>query len=413
MLKSQSIEVEKSQVREKLNTLPDDAAVEDINELTARYQTLEAQYRAAIIVEAEEVQQRGAEGQQGQDSGESAEIAKLLKRATVSGFVMASVSGQPVGGAEAEVRAALLGDNAPDNMMPLNMLLPPQQPVEHRADAATSVSTSYVESQASIMARIFSAGAGPYMGIQRPTVPVGTASYPVLTGGATGDARSPGVAKDAEAATFSVASVEPVRHTARYLFDMESTYRMRGLEEALAVDLRGAVEDELDRVALQGQAAVQNVSPAVEGIIGALADPTNPTDAVTATDVLDAYSGAVEGKYAANEDNVRMLVNPATYKATVNLVLGTNSGRLLRDVLPMGRFMASANMPAEASNVSTALLYLAPRRAFYQPIWQGLTLIRDPYTKAAEGQIALTAHVLANSKMADANAYRRLEFKTS
>ena len=129
--------------------------------------------------------------------------------------------------------------------------------------------------------------------------------------------------------------------------------------------------------------------------------------------MLNAYSGAVEGKYAPSEDNIRMLVNPATYKATVNLVLGTNSGRLLRDVLPMGRYMASANMPAEASNVSTALLYLAPRRAFYQPIWQGLTLIRDPYSKAAEGQIALTAHVLANSKMADSAAYRRLEFKTS
>ena len=264
--------------------MADDAAAEDYNTLTGEYQRLEAQYRASLIAEAEELQQRSAEGQgqhQGQDSGESAEIAKLLKRATVSEFVMATVSGRPVAGAEAEVRAALLGDNAPDNMMPFDLLLPPQQPVEHRAiedrvDAATSVSTSYVESQASIMARIFSAGAGPYMGIQRPTVPVGTASYPVLTGGATGDARSPGVAKDAEVATFSVASVEPVRHTARYLFDMESTYRMRGLEEALAVDLRGAVEDELDRVALEGQAAVQNTSPAVEGIIGALGNPHGP-----------------------------------------------------------------------------------------------------------------------------------------
>ena len=76
MLKSQNIQIKMSEIREQINGLADDAAVEDVNSLTGQYQALEAQYRAALIVEGEEVRAAGEVQGQGQE-GESAEVRKL------------------------------------------------------------------------------------------------------------------------------------------------------------------------------------------------------------------------------------------------------------------------------------------------------------------------------------------------
>ena len=252
MLKSQSIQVKLPEVREKLNMLDDAASVEDTNALTGQYQALEAQYRAALIVEASDVQQ-AATAAPG-DAGETAEIRGLLARARVSRYLLAAAGQADPGGAEAELRIALLGAEAPETMIPLDMLQSRQEEGqwEKRADSHTNIGTSYVEQQAVIMPRLFAGSAGAFMGIDRPTVAVGTASYPVLTGGVAADFRNPSVGKDSEAASFAVAQVEPARVTARYTFNYESLARMAGLEEALTVDLRMAVEDKLDAVALKG-----------------------------------------------------------------------------------------------------------------------------------------------------------------
>ena len=104
-----------------------------------------------------------------------------------------------------------------------------------------------------------------YLGIERPTVGVGESTYVALVSGAAADFRSDGVAKDADAATFSTKTVSPSRVTARYLFGVESTVRLAGMEAALRADLAATLADKLDAVALSGQAAAANTSPAVEG----------------------------------------------------------------------------------------------------------------------------------------------------
>ena len=405
---------------EKLNGLPDDADADTLNGLTAEYQRLEAQYRAAVIAEAEEVRQAG--GDFGPDDGTSAEVRGMLGRVSLSKYLLSAVGQTPVRGVEAELRAALLGVEAPETQLPIDVLLRAAPGgAEHRADVTSSVSTSYVENQASIAGRVFAAGAGAYLGVDRPTVPAGQANFPVLTGGTTADFRDPAVAKDSEAASLTVGSVNPARVTARYTVDMESLYRMTGFEEALAADLTGAIEDELDLVAINGQAAVANTSPTVEGLIAELGNPTNPGTTAVAADFLKAYSESVDGKYAPDEMGVRLLVNAATYGFAQNLLVNTSGGaRMIRDVLEAARFRASANMPATPSEgdddgIATGIVYrsASPRRGFVQPIWRGITMIRDPYTQAASGIIALTAHVLTNCKMIDSNVYRRVEFKTN
>ena len=119
----------------------------------------------------------------------------------------------------------------------------------------------------------------------------------------------------------------------------------------------------------------------------------------------------VDGKTSMDGSNVRLLTNPETYKHAAGLQIAT-SGELLRRELPDGRFRASANMPDTASTIATILSYRASARVGYvQPVWRGISLIRDVYSQAAQGQVALTAIMLTGAAMVDASQYRRHEVK--
>ena len=145
------------------------------------------------------------------------------------------------------------------------------------------------------------------------------------------------MAKDADAATITTKTVTPARVTARYLFGVESTVRLAGLESALKSDLTATLADKLDRVALRGQDAVVNTSPAIEGLITQLAAGADPTDIATWSDYTGVYPARVDGKYSADGSNVRLLVNADTFRHLASLQIAT-SGDLLIENMPRGRF---------------------------------------------------------------------------
>ena len=188
--------------------------------------------------------------------------------------------------------------------------------------------------------------------------------------------------------------------------------RYRGFEEALRADLSSVMSDKLDSVGLIGQAAVNNVSPAIEGLISQLPDPTNPTAVATWADYLEIFSNRVDGKYSLDGSNVRVLCNVETLKHARRVRL-SSTGQIIALDLPAGRFRASANMPAVASDIATAVTYASGRRGFVQPVWRGINLIRDPYSNAAEGQVALTVSMFTGAAMVDSGPYSRLEFKVA
>ena len=262
----------------------------------------------------------------------------------------------------------------------------------------------------SIAERIFAQSAGAFLGVERPTVPAGDSSYATMTAGATADARLQGVAKDAEAATFKTVTVSPFRVTSRYLFDIESTVKLAGMEQVLRSDLSAVLTDRLDYYAINGAAGVASTSPEVDGILSETTAPTDPSDAATANDFMDAYLDRVDGKRSVDGTNVRLLVNADAFRAARKL--RTTDGTLLSE-LPAGRFRVSANLPATASTISTGLTYTAGYRGLVQPVWRAATFIRDPYTESASGQVALTIHLLTGAKMLDASAYSRIKFKVS
>ncbi len=407
MLKSQSALVEMSQIREELNGLPDDADAETLNGLTARYQRIEAAYRAALIAEGQ------AAALDPPEDGQPAEIRGLIRRASLATFLIGAAEESDSKGPENELRAAVGLADFP-NHFPVDMLLPEER-TEDRADVASVQATALQENQAGIIARVFAATAAAYVGAAMPTVGVGQSNYPILSAGTTGDVRSPGVAIDAGAATLTVKSVNPVRATARYLWNVENAALVRGYEEALAADIRAVMGDKLDALVISGQAAVNDVSPAFEGILSALTDPMPAATLAEWDDYLGAYTAQVDGKYSQDGSNVRLLVNPEVFKHAWDLPAGTE-GRagLLRSLLPAGRFRASANMPAGASNVNAAIAFaMGNGMGYVNPVWRGIQAIRDPYTGASEGQIALTLQMLTGGLMIRDDMYAQLSFKTA
>ena len=419
MLKSLSLNLRMSEVRQKITEFPDDGADTDRDALTGEYASLDSQYRAALITEQSDAENDPDAGQdrRGDDPAER-EIARLLDRVSAADYMNAAAAGLGVSGAAAELRCATLGDDCPAEYMPLDVLRNMPAERQYRVDAVTSIGASIQDNQSSIAGRLFAMGSGDYLGWDRPTVAFGQQSYVSLTMGGTADFRLDGVALDAAAAAFTTKSINPSRVQSRIFYDNIIDVKMRGASDSLAADLRMQLTDKLDAVGLNGQAAVANVSPALVGVISALPNPTNPGAVGVWTDFLDAYDDAVDGKIAMDADAIRMLVNANTWKYARGLQIAT-SGDLLRDRLPSGRFRVSANMPPTPTtgadaNVATALAYAAgPGRGFTQAIWRGVRLVRDIYTNSSEDQTSVTATMYCGQDMVDPVRYRRLEFQTA
>ena len=324
MTNLQRLELRASEIRSRLNDLSGIETGEltsehrsEMDNLSVEYADVERQKRAAIMAgDVPETPEPNADG------GEKREISSLIERAEIASYLRAAASGNPVSGVERELRQAILGDDADEMLMPMDMLMPLE--IETRADAVTNVADSIQHSQQNIIGRIFASTAGAYMGVQRPSVPTGETHYYTLTGGASADVRSDGVSKDAEIATFTSKAVEPVRLTARYLWGVETTARIRGFEESLRADIRAVMGDRLDFLALNGQAAVANTSPLVEGIISQLADPENPAAIAAWADYLSLYPSRVDGMASMDGLNVRLLVNADTYKHAHGLQIGVS-----------------------------------------------------------------------------------------
>ena len=161
MTNLQRLELRASELRQKLNDLSALAELSDeqrseIDTLSVEYADVERQKRAAILAgDTPETPEPNAGG-----DAETREIAELIERAEIRNYLVSAAQGNPVDGAEKELRQAILGDNADETSMPIDILLP----LETRADAASDVAASIQHNQQTIVGRIFAETAGAYLG---------------------------------------------------------------------------------------------------------------------------------------------------------------------------------------------------------------------------------------------------------
>ena len=422
MTNSQKIQLRQSEVRERLNVLSGlegDAFTEEkraeSERLGKEYNDLEARFRAAIVAESKATAPLDREGKEG------AEIRGLVKRSSLSSYIGEALNQTDLSGSspEVELRAALIGEDAQPGFCPWVMLAPSvldDRDEIRQTDTETALASSVdvPSRQNQILGRVFAASALDFIRVQTTSVPTGTAAWPVLSAGTTALQRSPAQRIDATAATFEATAIEPTRVSARYLFRIEDLAKLRGMEESLRADLRGAIADQMDSQVLTGN----GTSPNVSGLLSALTAPSDPSDVFTWVDAVKSVAAQVDGKYAASPAQVRMLADSQLYRELAVSLHATASvsaaSRYIESI--SGGIRVSANLPAPTAspaNIATALISRTAQVGAVAPVWEGLRLTRDPYTEAATGRVVLQADALWNFRVVRSNAYNLVKFKTA
>ena len=351
------------------------------------------------------------------------DFAPVAQQASLRRYLAAAASGNPLSGAEREVNAELLGAEQTDaggTLIPFAVLDPAlnRAPAMYAADASTAgpVSTAIPAVQRGLIQRVFARSICAFLGVEFPQIERGAANYIAVTSGVSPEVKAAGAAKDAEAATFTTASLEPKRLTARYRIRVEDIARVNGYEDGLRRDLTDALADKMDERAL-------NSTNDIDGFFDMLADAVDPA----AEDTFESYAAkaasGVDGKFAGDLTEVKLAVGAATFRHMA-AELAMNTSRTVLDYFAerTGGLRASANMPAAVATgnpvdkiVQGGLLYRAGGMGgpdAVAPVWNGIEVIRDPYSAAGNGEVILTAHMLWNFAMTRKAAYAEIKART-
>ena len=420
MTESQRLTVRASEIRQRLNEiagLEGDALTDEIraegDTLNTEYRDVETKLRAAVVAE----DQPAGEHRDDTMDAETRAFVQVRNRTRLGRYFEAFLDQTPLTGAEAEVNEHR-GLSVQGNVLPWDALLPAAGAggVEVRADVVTPApATGNPTNQQQIIQRVFARAGVRRLGVMMPSVPVGTASYPVIATGQSPEFVDKDAAKEAEAGSINANLLAPVRLQARVQLRIEDLMTTLGLEDAWREDLTLSLMDKLDAQVLgAGNAQVRGFLATKAN--GGLADYADPSEVVTFATAAAQAARGVDGKYAGGEDECAWIIGTKSYEKLAALIQSNDSTsaterlrRILRD------FMASANIPAAASNIQQGILAkLGAQDGFYNavcPVWEGLRLIRDEVTQAASGLVQVTAVALHNFKVVRPDGFVRTKVK--
>ena len=403
------------------------AIADDLNDETrAELDTIEAgtpdlerQIRAATTaVETEESEQRaaGAAGDAPAGDAEDRERAELRGKVKLGGYVAAAIEQRSADGPEAEYNAAL---GIAGNRFPLELLAPPEQRAARVEDrAVTGVDTATMPR--TWLDRLFSGTAAEAVGVSMESVPVGKSSHPVTTMGATAAQRGKSeVAADA-AWTLSVTEMTPKRNAVRLLFNIEDTARIPGLESALTRDLRMALIEGIDRAVFLGD---NGATPNAGDIVGlttaaGLVEKSIPqAGKVKGSDTLQVFAELIDGKAAMMPSDLK-----AVFAVGANTLWShqlANTGASVDTTIAefLRRFglnwMTRGDIETTTADTEFAAFVGLGRGldgSGVAALWSAGELIRDPYSGAAKGEVALTLCYLWDFKLPRASNFARVTF---
>ena len=329
----------------------------------------------------------------GEDT-EARERRELCERANVADVYGAILEKRQTDGAMAEAQAA---HGCAPNQIPLAML---RVPVEDRA--VTPTPGASMTAQAETVTPVFATGAGAFLGVDRPTVAMGQAVYPVLTSRPT--VHGPFTASDDAADTtgaFTADLLPPKRIQAGFIYRRTDAMQFSGMDSALRMALNGGLQEKLDLDAIAG----------TEGLLtGTNLDNHNVSAITTFANYLSLFLyGRVDGRYAEMKSDIRVLMGAGTY-AHAGSVYQSSAYKSALSVLEQdaGGVRVSAHVPAVSnSNKQNAVVRLGLRRDMVQPVWGAVTIIVDEVTLSGKGEIEITAVLGMNTKILRADGFHK------
>ena len=378
MKASQRVALEMSEKREKLNGLlgVDELSDEQRTEmgtLTSRLQELETEARAAILAEGETTVTKTTV-----TDGEGDELRSLIGRANIGAIFEATLEHRATSGAEAELQAHF---RVAANTIPLALL---------ETRAVTAAPGQVAQNQAAIIPGVFPMSCAAFLAVDLPTVPVGDAVFPVLSTNADVGVPAENAAQSETTGSFAADVLSPGRLQASFFYSREDRARFSGMDAALRSNLSDALSDALDKQILVG----------TEGLLTGTKLPNHNVTAVTSYAGYRSELGysRVDGTFAGSVGDIRIVMGASTYGHAAGVFRSANAGdrAALEDLMGVtGGVKVSAHVPAATgAHKQECVIRLGSRRDMVAAIWEGVTLIPDEITLAANGQIKITAVML-------------------
>ncbi len=390
MKASQKIALLMSEKREKLNSLLavdnlTDEQRAEMGDLTTRLQELEVEGRAAIVVEDETTITTTTATDQ---DGEGRELRSLIDRANIGAIFESVLEHRASDGAEAEIQAHF---KLAANAIPLALL---------ESRAVTPAPANVGANQSAIIPGVCPESCATFLGIDMPTVGAGLAVFPVLTQNADVGTPAENAAQAETTGSFSADVLSPSRIQASFFYSREDRAKFAGMDESLRQNLSDALSDGLDSQILAGSNGLFTGTNLANHNVAAITSYANYRSDL-------AYS-RVDGKYAASVGDLRIVMGSASYGHAASQFRSANAGdrAALEDLMQVtGGVKVSAHVPAVSGNKQNAVIRLGSRRDMVAAIWQGVTLIPDEITKAATGEIVVTAVLLHAVKILRAGGF--------
>lgn len=365
----------------------------EFSKLTGDVAKLTRREQAMVAAGADEPPDVVAEGS-GDDS-DAAEFAKLVDDASLGDVLDVALFGKRPAGATAELQAEVgLGEN----VIPLELFA-----------ASTVTSAGDVERQEPTVEQVFASPISMGLGIDRRSVGVGVTNVPVVTAPTSGPDGTTAIGTSVADSAVTIAGVQlsPTRLQISATIGRDELSTFRGLETEVERVLRAAIMSALDGQALYSGTA--------DGLLNHGTAPSDTTDVVTYASLLAAVYGALDGRYASGLKDLATLLGPATAQLAAALYRGTTAdNETAYDALMArtGGVMTSDLVAAASSDNQQAVTFRGTEAmpGYAQRLWGGAEVIRDPYTKAADGQIVCTVVLMQASKILRAGQYVRHSF---
>ena len=317
-------------------------------------------------------------------TGQGREFRELLRRGNVGDVFHAAIHGGVTAGATAELQKHY---GLETRQVPLAMLIRrfPADGEEMEYRAATSAPGEVQQNAQPVLNYVFPDSMGVFMGVDMPSVPAGDAVFPILTTAPTVGTPAENAEQAESAGTFTADVLTPRRVQSAYSYSHEDRARFPQMDAALRESLSEGISDALDKELLTGTG----------GLLAATNLDNHNVSAITTYPLYrDQFAyGRIEGRYASMSSDLRIVMGAATYAHAASQYRGNNDNMdaLMSLQGATGGVRVSAHVPAVASSKQNALIRLGMRRDMVQAVWSSITVIPDEISRAAFGEIKITA----------------------
>ena len=381
-------------------------ALEETPELRAERETLtkkqgdtEIAFRKALAeVRAEEEQTVTTV-----DSPEERELRQLETESSIGDIAAGVLTNHPCEGASRELQQH---HRLKGNQIPLALMRSPM--LEHRTSGITPAPSAAGGDQRPIIPAVFPQSVAAFLQITGQSVRVGEAAFAVVSTSASPGTPAEGAEQAHSTGAFESASLVPTRLQASLFFSVEDAARIMGLSEALRMNLSDALSDALDD---------QILTNSTNGLFSGtnLADNNTSTLGTFVSIKKRVVYDAIDGKYAANAGDLRVVLGSESNAFMGSVYRGNNSDvDALESVMSkVAGLRVSSHVPAEASDKQELLVARGSAQHVAVALWQGIDLIEDPFSMAKSGEVILTARMLHAIKILRKDGFRKVELKQS